>query len=482
MEEAVKQQNNRRSFFNLKIAAFFLFFGNLLYLLFILVIAYNNIPQSDDYCFMVANKHYGFFGSIRWWYNNWQGRFMPYVCINFFLLIYEKIGSLFPYTLFITFVYVFSIYHLLVKIINPERSKWSRFFIAGLSLTIFNSLLLFHFDTSTFFWINVSTMYFGGVGFFLLGVNQVFAKSRSLISYAVLIFSFLYAGSSSEHFGLISLILLGIILGAVFFSKEILAGGKRKKIIVTKLWISLLVCVLAFLILYIAPGNNVRRSFFPHLSIMNSVKHTASAINYLVFLVIPSRLSYLFIVLFSFIFAGAYFGHKTNKENISTKLSILFCFVLVGVIILTQFLFIYALSYSGPSRAYIHLSILFVIAAAGLGFLIGGEANAVSAVHYLVTYTGSLMIVLVSLYQIKSSLYPTLNYAKSVNERLGLLKRMKNSNYQGVFKLDSLKISSRNFLINSEIAKNPLDSNSMVINNCIGEVLDLKFKMELKDR
>lgn len=481
MEEKIMQQNNRSRFFNLKIAALLLLFSNLLYLLFILVIGYHNIPQADDYCFIEVNKNYGFFGSIGWWYSNWQGRVMPYIFINFFLGVYTRFGTLFPYTLFITFVYIFSIYSLLKKIINPKDSVLSRLFILGLSLTVFNTFLLFHFDTSTFFWINVSTMYFGGVAFFLLGVNQIFSKSKGILSYVVLIFSFLYAGSSSEHFGLISLILLGVMLFTIFFGRDKLTVEKRK-IIERKLLLSLTVGVVAFLIMYLAPGNNIRRAQFPHLSIMEAIKQTPTAINYLIFLMIPARISYLFIVLFSFVFAGAYFGNKTNKEKKSGNIVILFFCVLIGVLVLTQFLFIYALSHSGPSRAYVHLSVLFVIAAAGLGFMIGSAASVTAAIHYLLVYIVAIIILLVSVYQIKSSLYPTINYTKSVNERMGVLQRIKSTNYQGVFKLDSLKVSKNNFLLNSEIAKNPLDSTNMFINNCIEGALDLKFKVELKDK
>ena len=479
MEETIKLQNTGSWFLNLKIAVLFLLFSNLLYLVFILIIGYHNVPQADDYCFIVAYKNYGFFGSFGWWYSNWQGRFMPYLFINCFLRVYEKYGTLFPYTLFITFVYIFAIYGLLKKIVSPENSKWNRLFIFALSLTVFNTFLLFHFDTSTFFWINVSTMYFGGVAFFLVGVNQIFVKSQGIISYAVLVFSFLYAGSSSEHFGLISLILLGVILCAVFFGKDKLPVEKRK-IIVRKLLISLIVGTTAFLIMYLAPGNNIRRAQFPHLSIMGAIKQTPTAINYLVFLMIPARISYLFIVLFSFVFAGAYFGNKANKEKKAGNIPVLFCCVLIGIIVLTQFLFIYALSHSGPSRAYVHLSVLFVIAAAGLGFLIGSVTNTVSMVHYWLVYIGSLTILLVSVYQIKLGLYPTINYTKSVNERVGILQRIKSTNYQGVIKLDSLKVSEKNFLINAEIARNPLDSTNMFINNCLEGALDLKFKIELK--
>lgn len=480
MEEKIEPQYHKSWWFNLKTILLFLIASNLLYLLFILIIAYHNIPQADDYCFIVAYKQYGFFGSFGWWYNNWQGRFMPYLFINFFLYVYERFGTLLPYTLLMIVLYVYAIYGLLKKIIYPVISIWERLFILGLSLTVFNTFLLFHFDTSTFFWINVSTMYFGGVVFFLLGINQVFQKSNGILSYAVLIFSFFYVGSSSEHFGLISLILLGVMLWFVFFGKVKLTDDKRKKI-VRKLWISLVAGGIAFLIMYLAPGNDIRRAEFPHLSIINAVKQTPSAINYLVFLVIPSRITYLLIVLFLFIFSGAYFGQSVKKENISNKLSVIYCLILIGTIVLTQFLFIYALSHSGPSRAYVHLSMLFVIAAAGFGFLIGSKATALFPVHSMSAYLGILSILMLSVYQIKSSLQPTLKYAKSVNERVEILNQMKNTNYQGLLKLDSLKVSEKNFLINAEIAKNQLDSNNMFINNCLEGAMDLKFKIEIRD-
>ncbi len=150
MEKSIEQPLYKMP--GIKVAAIPLLCVNLAYLLFILVIAFHNVPQADDYCFMVTLDYHGFFGSMMWWYQNWQGRFMPYIIINAFLFIYERFGTLLPYALFLIFIYLFSIYSLLIKIISPPRSTWNRLFILGLSITVFNTLLLFHLDTATFFW------------------------------------------------------------------------------------------------------------------------------------------------------------------------------------------------------------------------------------------------------------------------------------------------------------------------------------------
>ncbi len=362
MEKSIEQPLYKMP--GIKVAAIPLLCVNLAYLLFILVIAFHNVPQADDYCFMVTLDYHGFFGSMMWWYQNWQGRFMPYIIINAFLFIYERFGTLLPYALFLIFIYLFSIYSLLIKIISPPRSTWNRLFILGLSITVFNTLLLFHLDTATFFWINVSAMYFGGVAFFLLGTNYVFTENESIFSYSVLIFSFLYAGASSELFGLMVLILLAVMLWIVFYNKGKLIEENRRKMILKKIGISLSAALVAFIIMYLAPGNKIRTSNFPPSSILNAIKLTPSALNYFIFLLIPSRLGYLFIVLFAFIFAGAYFGKKQYKEYISFRIALLCFIILAGAILFTQFIFMYALSYSGPSRAYVHLSMLFVVVAA----------------------------------------------------------------------------------------------------------------------
>ncbi|MEO6550175.1 MAG: DUF6056 family protein [Ferruginibacter sp.] len=482
MEKEIEQQRHRESrFFNVKIAAVLLLSSNLLYLLFMLIIAHNNVPQADDYCFIVTYRCHGFFGSLKWWYLNWQGRFMPYICINLFLYIYDKFGTLLPYTLFIVFIYIFSLYHLLFKIFSPKAVIWEKLLIAGLSLTVFNSLLLFHLDTSTFFWINVSSMYFGGVGFFLLGVNQVFAKTQTVFSYFVLFLSFLYAGSSSEHFGLMSLLLSAGGLVSLLLIKKGSITEARKKSLTRKMGIATAAGAVAFLIMYLSPGNDVRRAIFPHSSVVNAIRQTPSAINYLLFLLLPSRMVYLFMVLLSFIFAGAYFGYRGNKESLSNKLSIVFCLVLLGAIFFTQLLFVYALSHSGPTRAYVHLSMLFVMVVGGFGFLIGiNQVNKIIDFHYLLVYISAVLILLVSASQIKSSLYPTMQYAKSVKARMSLLKQVAHSNYKGTLQVDSLKFSDKNILLNSDLAKTASDSGSIFINNCLEGMLNLKFKIYLK--
>jgi hypothetical protein len=265
----------------------------------------------------------------------------------------------------------------------------------------------------------------------------------------------------------------------VYFNKGKLVEEHRRKIILKKLGASLLSGFIAFMIMYFAPGNHIRTSNFPPSSVMAAIKQTPSAINYLVFLLIPSRLSYLFIVLFAFIFAGAYFGKKANKEYVSIKPAMLCFVILIGAIIFTQFIFMYALSHSGPSRAYLHLSILFVITGSVLGYLIGINSK-FSRLHYFLISVASLMIFLISAFQVKTSLYPTIRYTQSVNNRLSLLAKMKNSRYKGTLELDSLKVSENNFLLNSEIAKSPADTSNMFINNCVEGALNLGFKIELK--
>src|SRR5687767_7793072 len=89
-----------------------LFLSNLLYLYYILLIAYNNVLLLDDYWFMAKSNQYGIFGSISWWYNNWQGRFAPQLMTIIIVKANEWLNSLFPYTILLITLFVHSILRL----------------------------------------------------------------------------------------------------------------------------------------------------------------------------------------------------------------------------------------------------------------------------------------------------------------------------------------------------------------------------------
>lgn len=264
-------------------------------LIFTLIIFHFNIPQFDDFCFMAKMNNYGILGSINWWYLNWQGRFLPQLFTNLILLHYEKYNSFFLYGVIIILLFSFSLYRIFYFLFIRFKitfNKVDNFIVFIFSILFFFLFLDFHIDTSTFYWINVSSMYFVGMAFLLLGTSELLNPSKSFFSFTILSFSFFYVGCSSEHVALLVIFLLFMLFFLNrFFIQNFFSLNKHI--------FAFLFCLLSFFIMYFAPGNSIRFSRTIHPTLLKAIKNIPIFFNILYFNRLSLNFGYL---IFSFFF------------------------------------------------------------------------------------------------------------------------------------------------------------------------------------
>jgi Family of unknown function (DUF6056) len=228
---------------------------NIVFLIYYLIIGYYNQPALDDYCVIGAQNYWGFNSPISYWYRFWNGRFLPLYLCNIFLTLFTKTNTTIWFTVFLMIGFNFSIYRIL-SILSKKYLKQTvvePLILLNISAFIFHVFIYNNFKFNTFFWLNASTMYFGGIMFLLIGIGEVISDKKRWYSYPLVIFSFLYAGCSTENHALVmAVFLFGLIAVKLFFKQKVNFNLNLKYYIGS---VSLLI---SFLLLVSAPGSQHR--------------------------------------------------------------------------------------------------------------------------------------------------------------------------------------------------------------------------------
>jgi hypothetical protein len=442
-------------------------------LLFTLIIFHFNIPQFDDFCFMAKMNDYGILGSINWWYLNWQGRFLPQLLTNLILFHYEKYNSFFLYGVIKILLFSFSLYRIFYFLLIRFKiilNKVDNFIVFIFSILIFFLFLDFHIDTSTFYWINVSTMYFVGMAFLLLGTSELLNPSKSYLSYTILSFSFFYVGCSSEHVALLVIFLLFMLFFLNrFFIQNFFSLNKH--------FFAFLFCLISFFIMYFAPGNSIRISGTIHPTLLKAIKNIPIFFNILYFNRLSLNFGYL---IFSFFFSFAFASFFSNRIRINPKqlkkililVFIILCYFVIGTITIFSFL----LDYKGSTRAFVHISLFISLFFVLLGFVFGFF---ISPVQKKLVNSVFLMLAVIYastvLYKFKFNLRPTIKYEISVRGRL--IDITKNIQSSSSIKIVPRLINDKNnILLNGELASSIEDSTFFVFNKCLISAFRLNSK------
>jgi Family of unknown function (DUF6056) len=230
---------------------------NLSFLIYYLVLGYYNQPALDDYCVIAMQKDWGFNSPITYWYKFWNGRFLPLYLCNIFLSIFEKTGTTIWFSIFLIIGFIFSLY----RILNILSRKYlpnfttNSFETINIAALIFNIFVFNNFKFNTFFWLNASTMYFGGILFLLIGLGEIISPKKRWFSFPLIIFSFAYAGCSTENHALVMVLgMFGIIFISAFLKKYFIIHLNQK------FFIGAVSLLISFILLITAPGSQHRIS------------------------------------------------------------------------------------------------------------------------------------------------------------------------------------------------------------------------------
>ena len=404
-----------------------LFVANLLSIMYFVMLGYYNRLAMDDYCYLTAQNEHGFFSHFTFWYQNYQGRFSAQFFFNLTTKIFEWTHTLLPFTILFLTLFIGAIYKLLKKI----APVLSHFELLNLGILVFSLFVINNYEFSTFFWLNVSAMYFGGVLFLLIGINEILSSKRNFWTYLLIIFCGVYVGSSSETFALIWSISGGLAL--IFFFRRLKFDYSMviANIHVKKLFVAFIFCSISFIIMYLAPGNDVRlkiTAISMHQQIPLPLHRLFPAtINAFVVFGINTILKLPFWVLlsFPFFYLGIYLKDTIpfyNKVGHIKLLTLCFGIFLLICLIPT----VYVQGDIGPKRALTHVACYITFYVVFFSFVSGLKLK-LNRHYFLWVAIASISIwIFIIIGRLKNEIPDVKRYARSEDIRITYLKTFEN--------------------------------------------------------
>ena len=378
-----------------------IFAQGILLVLFLFVTAWFNRFSADDYLFMGRLRDFSFTEIYQKLYLTWNGRWTYNFAILFFMQF-----SQYKYFLFVfnglSFLLLFFAIHLVLNILNKKYEANFNSKTTLLYTLIFSGVFFFftHFTGQSWFWISASLAYLWSSIFFLLGWSSWLKSKHNFFDYLLIIFCCLYIGGSNEVLALLTILLL-------FVSFIV------KKNIVLKV-VALMVLFVSFSLNYFSVGTAFRDSLTPNLPFVDLVLYVGyGTVKYLI-------LDGYKTILLAIIFGVPFFilGKNTTK-NFSTKFIfkkelIKTSLFIASVVVLNQFIVIYALGGLAPDRSTTASSLFGSLAIVRFLFLYGNHSKGINLnFKPILLLTVLLMLVFNGVFY---SIHK--KYSQSVDERI----------------------------------------------------------------
>lgn len=413
---------------------------NVLFLLYFLILAYFSRPHYDDLHFLWKLKEMSIGDYIRDMYFSRSGRFFAYFLngVVFKIIILFGEHRFFPILFgvigFISFWTAIKSFFLLKD----------KALVFNSILFVFNLTILTNIDFGVFNWLCAMSYYWLG-SMLLLLVHFICKDKLSVWEWLFFILVLLFLGGSLEAYTpivMVTVFCLGIYYIKIDSFVFIKYSSNPK---VKKIFISLIILFVSFIIVVIAPGNYIRLASdefsAPH-SLVGFLKGFVNAVGmftYFQLFYIP----YYFLVSLLFVFLG--FKSKTTRLVISFSYKRL---LWIGIISFGLYLFlsvlpsVYLWGGFGIQRNYTHVVFILIVFILFQAFLIGYFKLKLIQIR-LVSF--SLILGLISMVVLMTSnliqdTKSASNYAASVDTRIEYLKELNKKGVTGIVEVKPLVV------------------------------------------
>lgn len=327
----------------------------------------------DDFCMGQTLVEKGFWSAQSWWYLNFIGRYS----FTFFIHILVGLGprgaryapSIFLVVLIISlFFIIFSNFY---KKVNTFKLSLGS--ILGATTISFSILYLAPEVSESFDWVVGMTTYFLPIVFFCLAL-MIFSffinfKYKQLTSRLLIaLFSILIVISSgfSESFTVVACVFWAILSMVLYLYRSKIPKKNLKLSI-----LALVVGLISMLIVIVAPGNNIRKSYFPKPQSPSivAVQSLNETVSFITTSILNTKTSFI-LVFISAITLALLVGKKLRAE----KASLLFIWISIIVSVLifcSYFPPIYSLSNLPPERVLIIPMFILIIYVYISGYIFG---------------------------------------------------------------------------------------------------------------
>lgn len=234
-------------------------------------------PIADDFTYAYKGKQGNLFSTLLGEYNTWNGRYMSNIFVLINPIVYDSFIGYQLAPIVLIFLTIFSVFFFIRTLTNNVFKTYTNIVLASLF-----SLLFLHqmpIISEGIYWYTAAVTYQLGIIFLLyfIGFIILFLRNKIVLKSKILhigiIFFYLVATIGSNEILMIAVFLLSA--GMYLISRIIKAPNN------TLLFV-LIASLLLSLLVYFAPGNSVRESFFPdnHKFIHSVVSSLAQCVRF----------------------------------------------------------------------------------------------------------------------------------------------------------------------------------------------------------
>lgn len=425
-------------------STYLLGFQAILFVIFLLITFFFNRFATDDYHFIGELRTISFKEIYLDLYFNWHGRWTS----NFLLVLFLKFNQAPLFLMLYNTLSLGLLYIGVVRVlkavntfynINIERKAVLTFGVIFISVLFFCTISA----NDSWLWYTSSIVYLWSTIAFFFGLSTFFKEKKKFLDYLILILSTIYIGGSNEPLTFIILLLLLFLI------------LKKHETIISSL--SIIVLISAFLINYLSPGTLHRNQMTPDLSFVNLILYTGySSIKFLLFSIHTTFIPALFLSI------PFYLLGKKSSFSIAVfhpiKELIKSIVLIISVVVINQFIVIYALGGLSPDRSAITSTIVITITMIRYLFLMGtrhkNKYNQIKKILFL----NVIALIIFNFYfaNIHS------NYATAVDNRIQYISISKSE----LIKVDPLPSSG--YIYSTEITTDATNFKNQHLKNGLG--------------
>jgi hypothetical protein len=377
-------------------------------------VASNYRLAADDYHHLSTIREHGIWGSMIYYYQNWNPRWSSILVTNTFLSFENLRVSLLAFFVSTIAIGTTAMYSMLSAINRLFQLPFSKVQIAVLAVYLLATTFYISFSKDdSWFWITVAPMYLWGTLLAILGASLLLHQWGGLVRRAVVFLLFIYVGGSSESAAIVSLITF-LFVGFKYRNKTTPWLDK------TALHLAILGCLIGFGILLSGPGIEIRREHLPHHPLFDRV--AVGLMNYIKFdlIEIPLRIP----LLIFFVAPFGFFGRKqlrlqlvSWKEIFWTNRTI-WIFSDIIILILAMSLGV-VMSEMGPTRTWLPLTPLVLV----VGVITAYQMGTWVYIHskgklFLLVVTTQIVVLGFQVYSGVDQINTTSNYTEKVDDRM----------------------------------------------------------------
>ncbi len=388
-----------------------------------------NRPATDDFEFMSKLSELGFNGSVQYFYNNWNTRWMAVSLMNVVLFSYQAIGNFFIFHLVSLILLWYAFYRLTMSFIFVRPAI--RSILAGfLVITFFHACFSV---PDVFFWVNTSVMYLYGCIACIFALAAILSPSRGAVTLATLVVCGLFIGGSYEP-----LVFTLLVCGATILVYMFTVHGGRviARPPVLKTIILLAVLMIAFAISYAGEGHLIRASFLPQTTVGFKILVLLKSILKLLVLYLPWKLLQAFLFALPFVVVGAW----TTPERLTFRIVIRAFIALLVLCIISLVPLVFIMSEMGPERAWTQISLYVTFFAILLAAYLGKQNRNRLIKFKFFPFAGRLLA-LVLLIEGLPAIKTQMKYVSAYEKRMEKLIELKMENNTATTELDPLPSS-----------------------------------------